>query len=84
MAKADPLAQLKDIHLPDPVGFWPLAPGWYGLIIFIILLLSGLLYFLYKKHRYARAKKKAVTLLKTYEEVSRCYAPSHWIISPSR
>jgi hypothetical protein len=28
---ADPLAELRGIHLPQPVGFWPPAPGWWGL-----------------------------------------------------
>ncbi len=21
---------LRDLHLPDAVGWWPLAPGWWG------------------------------------------------------
>jgi len=25
----DPLAGLRDIHLPEAVSFWPLAPGWW-------------------------------------------------------
>jgi len=25
------LEQLRDIHLPAPVSFWPLAPGWWAL-----------------------------------------------------
>jgi len=25
----NPLDGLRDIHLPDPVPFWPLAPGWW-------------------------------------------------------
>jgi hypothetical protein len=32
----NPLANLKDIHLPSPIGWWPLAPGWY-LVAFAVL-----------------------------------------------
>jgi len=41
--------QLEDIHLPDPVSFWPLAPGWWLLLLLLILLgLAG--YYAYR-HR---------------------------------
>lgn len=30
------LEQLRDIRLPDPVGWWPLAPGWLALIALIL------------------------------------------------
>lgn len=35
----DPLAELRDIRLPDPVSFWPPAPGWWMLAGFVLLLL---------------------------------------------
>ncbi|WP_454918709.1 DUF4381 domain-containing protein [Xanthobacter sediminis] len=37
---ADPLARLRDIHLPDAVAFWPPAPGWFaaaGLVLVVVL-----------------------------------------------
>ena len=30
-AGADPLAQLRGLHLPEAVGAWPPAPGWWVL-----------------------------------------------------
>lgn len=29
MSTPDPLAELRDWHLPDPVAWWPPAPGWW-------------------------------------------------------
>jgi hypothetical protein len=37
----DPLAQLKDIHLPTPVSVWPLSLYWW-LVIIAVLLSVGL------------------------------------------
>ncbi|BAO44786.1 DUF4381 domain-containing protein [Thiolapillus brandeum] len=32
----DPLAQLKDIHLPPTVSWWPPAPGWWLLALLVL------------------------------------------------
>lgn len=42
------LAQLKDIHMPPAVSFWPLAPGWYVVLALIIAASVALLFYLYK------------------------------------
>lgn len=48
--QGDMLAELRDIHLPDPIGWWPPAPGWW----ILACLLAVALYFLWRfvqKHR---------------------------------
>lgn len=66
MAKEDALAQLRDIHLPEQIGWWPLASGWYVLMMFAVLSVIALVYYFYKKHLNSLPKKKALELLKTY------------------
>ena len=40
---------LRDIHLPDPVGWWPPAPGWWMLLgLLVVLGLCG--NYLWRRH----------------------------------
>ena len=47
----DPLAQLRDIHLPEPVSAWPPGPGWWLLAALLLALLGSLVWWLVKRHR---------------------------------
>jgi len=40
---ADPLAGLRDIHLPEAIGWWPPAIGWW-LVLASMMLLIGAIY----------------------------------------
>ena len=42
---------LRDIHLPDPIGWWPLAPGWWGLLALVTLLVGILVYLIRRRRR---------------------------------
>jgi hypothetical protein len=37
----DPLDQLRGLHLPEEIGFWPPAPGWWLTAGLILLLAIG-------------------------------------------
>ncbi len=34
---SDPLQDLRDVHLPDPISWWPPAWGWWGLLLGILV-----------------------------------------------
>ena len=53
---------LKDIHLPDAIGFWPPAPGWWWLTA-LLPLLTWLLVHFYRRLRRRSAVKVARSLL---------------------
>jgi hypothetical protein len=39
--KPDPLAELRDIHLPSAISWWPPAIGWWIVLLILILLIAA-------------------------------------------
>ncbi|MEE9451556.1 MAG: DUF4381 domain-containing protein [Gammaproteobacteria bacterium] len=66
-AEYDPLAALRDIHLPKAVSFWPPAPGWIIITTLIVLLCSGLIWIGYRYLRRQRIKKLALQRLQALQ-----------------
>ena len=54
---------LKDILLPDPVGVWPLASGWYVLIVLLLILLTAAALSGWRWFRQRQRRQLAETLL---------------------
>lgn len=55
----DPLAALRDIHLPSGPPWWPFAPGWW-LVSIVVLLSSGwFIFYIVKRWRQRTALRRA-------------------------
>ncbi|MCU7555169.1 DUF4381 domain-containing protein [Alteromonas sp. ASW11-19] len=63
MPTQDPLAQLRDIHTPDPVSAWPLAWGWWCVIALVLMLVSFGVYRYVKHRRRQRPRREALRQL---------------------
>jgi hypothetical protein len=49
---------LRDIHLPEPISWWPLAPGWW--ILFACVIFIALTLFMAKKIYQGRQLKRDI------------------------
>jgi len=67
MSVENPLVNLKDIHLPPPVSFWPPAPGWWILALLLTSSLFICSVYLYRKHKKRKPRIEALRILKDLE-----------------
>lgn len=51
--------QLRDIHLPAPVSWWPPAPGWW-FVAALLLFLAAVGYWLLRRWRRQRWRREAL------------------------
>lgn len=63
MNSQDPLEQLRDIHLPETAGWWPLAWGWWLAIAVALVLGALLLHGWLKRRRQRRYRYDALQAL---------------------
>jgi hypothetical protein len=50
----DPLEQLRDLHLPEEIGMWPPAAGWWLLGGLVLLAVIGIVVFVRLRRRSLR------------------------------
>lgn len=67
---SDPLAQLKDIHLPPEIGYWPPSFGWWIVLVALLLAITFLFVNVYTRWKKGKAKRQALAHLKTISEQS--------------
>ncbi len=66
MVNASLLSELHDIHLPQPLSWWPPAIGWCLLSFLALLLVLFSVYRAYKRYRANQAKREALYLWEKY------------------
>jgi hypothetical protein len=59
---------IRDLHLPEAIGWWPLAPGWWVLIALAAALLFVLLRRLGRAHARGAARRHALRQLEMYSK----------------
>jgi hypothetical protein len=64
----DWLKQLAPAHAPPPVGWWPLAPGWWGLGALVLLALAAALWWYRQPRR--RTRRAALAEFKRLESAA--------------
>ena len=58
---------LRDLHLPDPIGWWPLAPGWWFVLFVVATVVGYLIWHAYKRWQDSAARRFALRELARYE-----------------
>ncbi len=75
-----PLDQLADIHLPDSVSWWPIAPGWWILLTLLIITLIGcFIWHRRKQQNYYRviAQQELAAIYTQYQQTQDAAAYLH-------
>ena len=58
---------LRDLHLPEPISWWPLAPGWWLVIALVLFALGWLLLRAWRKYQFHAPRRYAIRELATLE-----------------
>ena len=58
---------LRDLHLPEAIGWWPLAPGWWGVIAIVCVLGAIIGWHSYLRWKANAPRRYAMRELARYE-----------------
>jgi hypothetical protein len=58
---------LRDLHLPEPIGWWPLAPGWWLVIALVLIGIGWLLLRAWRRYQFHAPRRYAIRALAAVE-----------------
>lgn len=68
------LEQLRDIHLPEPVKAWPIAPGWWILFALVLMLLFFFLPRLFSRFKnWLQKRRKHRAFMQQFKMIEQEY-----------
>lgn len=74
----DPLAQLQDIALPEQIGQWPLAYGWWIVISLVLLLCVTLVVWQIKRYQDRKIQRSALLAINSAESTEEVIRILKW------
>lgn len=75
------LSQLRDIHLPAPISWWPPAPGWWMLAALIVAILIGLFIWFRRRRRDNWRRSALAELARLRQQYAAQPTAAHTIIA---
>lgn len=70
----EPALELRDIHLPESIGWWPPAPGWWISAALLMLAIGLILFWFARRHRRLSVQRLALAELEHIEHRYRQHA----------
>lgn len=63
MNPQDPLANLQPLREPELIAWWPLAPGWWLLLVLCLAALAGICWLLWRRYQANAYRRRALQQL---------------------
>ena len=63
----DPLQELRDVHMPDPISWWPPAVGWW-MIVVVSVIVVGLVLWARAHRQRTRPRRVALAQIKQVKQ----------------
>ncbi len=76
----DPLQDLRDVHMPDPISWWPPAFGWW-MIMGLLIIGGSLIIWAWAYRQRTRPRRFALAQLKDVQQQYAAHADDHWAIT---